>query len=504
MLGITNKEENIVSFYIIGHDYELEIKNVYRIFDFNSKIVIYNGKEIDFNISSLIITSEMIDSLEGLSCKTVLYNDKVQLSYAIIHENDIRIEKNDYGKLKKTIVLKSLYDTLSKYFNEKSEYGFLTGIRPNKILVSSMKNNISRNDTNLILKNTYEVSDEKIKLLNEIFDRQAKYLYDAENGKKQMYNLYIHIPFCPTKCNYCSFVSYSKYDQNILNEYVNNLIYEIEKTIELAIINDLELHTIYFGGGTPSVLSVKNIDDIFYVIGKYYNLKDIAEISFEAGRPDTLDEEKLNCLKRNHVNRISINPQSMNISTLSKMSRTHSIEDIVNTYNLAKKIGFNSVNMDLIIGLPEESPDDVLNSIKKVVELRPDNITVHSLSYKKGSSLLNNSKDLSKDTNMIKEMYNITRTICSESGYKPYYMYRQKNIKGNLDNIGYALDAKESIYNIVIIEEIETILACGAGAVSKILKSDGTLVRVQNYKGLKEYNENVCKNIDEKCRKMFN
>lgn len=494
---ITNKESIFINFYFIGHDYELEVKNVYKIFDLNSDIKIYYEYEIDFNKSNFIILSELINSSKGLACKTVLYINKLQFSSIIVYEDDIKIEKNDYKKLKKTLVKKSLYDTLSQYFNEKAEYGFLTGVRPNKILISAMKNNISRQDTNLILRNTYEVSVEKIRLLNEIFDRQAKYLL-----KKEKYNLYIHIPFCPTKCKYCSFVSFSKYNQNVLNDYVINLICEIEKTIKLAINNNLELNTIYFGGGTPSVLSIKNIDDIFNVIKKYYRLEDIAEISFEAGRPDTLNEEKLSCLKRNYVSRISINPQTMSNGILSKMSRSHSVEDIQSTFNLARKIGFDSINMDLIIGLPEESPEDVLNSIKKVVELKPDNITVHALSYKKGSFLLNNTEDLSKDTDIIKKMYDITKAICSENEYKPYYMYRQKNIKGNLENIGYTLESKESIYNIVIIEEVETILGCGAGAVSKILKDDGKHERVQNYKDLREYNKNVHKNIDEKCRKM--
>lgn len=492
-----NNDSANVNFYLVGHDYEFEIKNVYRIFDLNTEIKVHYDNEIDINKSNFVISSELIDSAEGFLCKTELYVNKLLFLKKTINENEIIIEKNDSKKLKKTLVKKALYNVLSQYFNVKSEYGFLTGIRPNKILISAIKNEISREHTNLILKNTYEVSDEKIKLLNEIYDIQAKYLF-----KKNKYNLYIHIPFCPSKCKYCSFVSFLKYDQNTLDQYVDNLIYEIEKTIELAIINNLELSTIYFGGGTPSVLSIKNIDDIFYAIKKYYRLEDIDEISFEAGRPDTINEEKLNCLKRNNVSRISINPQTMSNNTLSNMSRAHTAQDIEITYNLTRKIGFNSINMDLIIGLPGEVPEDVLNSIKKVVELKPDNITIHALSYKKGSFLLNNTKDLIKDTDIIKKMYDITKSICYENGYYPYYMYRQKNIKGNLENVGYALESKESIYNIVIIEEDQTILGCGAGAVSKILINDERHERVQNYKDLIEYNNNFHKNIDEKCRKM--
>lgn len=492
----------MINFYLSGHNYEFEIKNVFRIFDLNSEINICYDDKIDFNNLGLIVLSELIRFSDSLACKTSLYFNKIQISCVTIDEKDIKLEKDDNKKFKKTLVKKSLYGALSGYFNEKAEYGFLTGIRPNKILDTAIKNNISRENINLILKNTYEVSDDKVQLLNEIYNRQTEYICEEKNINN--YNLYIHVPFCPTRCIYCSFVSFSKYNQITLDEYVKKLTYEIEETIKLAISSNLKLNTVYFGGGTPSVLSIKNIDDIFNVIKKYYNLDDISEISFEAGRPDTIDEEKLECLKKNYVSRISINPQTMNEETLLKISRVHSVKDIEDTYYLARKIGFNSINMDLIIGLPEESPEDVLNSIKRVVSLKPDNITVHALSYKKGSELINKTKDLLRDTDTVEKMYEITRQTCIENGYNPYYMYRQKNIKGNLENIGYSLEGKESIYNIVIIEEVETILGCGAGAVSKILKGSGRHERVQNYKDLIEYNKNVQRNIDQKCEILTN
>ena len=486
----------MVSFYLVGHEYDFEIRNVFKIFDLNSEIKIYYNDKINFDCSELVIISEFIESLDSFACKTTLYSNKKEINHILVDKNDIKLEKNDEKKLRKTVVKKSLYNALTRYFNEKAEYGFLTGIRPNKILAMAIKNNMSREKANSILKNTYEVSDNKIELLNDIYDRQIKYMCEDNNANN--YNLYIHIPFCPSRCIYCSFVSFSNYNQSILDEYVKNLIYEIEETIQIAINNNLKLNTIYFGGGTPSVLSTKNINDIFMVIKKYYNLKDVNEITFEAGRPDTINEEKLKCLKDNHVGRISINPQTMNVKTLQKISRNHTVTDIENIYYLAKKIGFDSINMDLIIGLPEETPEDVLSSIKKVANLKPDNITVHALSYKRGSTLINNVKTLSKDTDTVEKMYQITKQVCAENGYKPYYMYRQKNIKGNLENVGYALEDKESIYNIVIIEEVETILACGAGAVSKILKGNNRHERVQNYKSLKDYNDNIKKSIVEK------
>ncbi len=486
----------MVSFYLVGHEYEFEIRNIFKIFDLNSEIKIYYDNNINFDCSNLIVLSEIIESLDNYSCKTTLYLNRKEINHITVSSKDIELEKNDEKKLRKTVVKKSLYNSFSIYFNEKAEYGFLTGIRPNKILAMALKNGMSREHANLILKKTYEVSDSKIELLNDIYDRQIKYMDEDENNGN--YNLYIHIPFCPSRCVYCSFVSFSNYDQSIIDEYVKNLTCEIEETIKIAINNRLKLNTIYFGGGTPSVLSTKNIDDIFMVIKKYYNLNDIKEITFEAGRPDTINEEMLKCLKDNFVGRISINPQTMNENTLKRISRNHTVADIEKIYYLAKNIGFDSINMDLIIGLPDETPEDVLNSVRKVIDLKPDNITVHALSYKKGSKLLNAVKTLSKDTDTVEKMYHITKEICAKNGYKPYYMYRQKNIKGNLENVGYALEGKESIYNIVIIEEVETILACGMGAVSKILKGNNRHERVQNYKDLREYNNNFKKNIEEK------
>lgn len=492
----------MVSFYLVGHKYDFEIKNVFKIFDLNSEIKISYDNNINFDCSELIVLSEFVESFNNFTCKTTLYKDKKEINHLIIDKNDIKLEKDDEKKLRKTVVKKSLYDVLAKYFDEKAEYGFLTGIRPNKILAMAIKNGMSREDANLILKNTYEVSESKIELLNDIYDRQIKYMIEEDNANN--YNLYIHIPFCPSRCIYCSFVSFSNYNQNILDEYVEKLTYEIDETIKLAISNNLRLNTIYFGGGTPSVLSTENIDDIFMVIKKYYDLKNVNEITFEAGRPDTIDEEKLKCLKYNSVNRISINPQTMNEKTLQNISRNHTVEDIENIYYLAKKVGFDSINMDLIIGLPNETADDILNSISRVVNLKPDNITIHALSYKKGSTLINNVKTLSKDTDTVEKMYQITKQVCTDNGYKPYYMYRQKNIKGNLENVGYALEDKESIYNIVIIEEVETILACGLGAVSKILMGNNRHERVQNYKDLREYNNNVQKSIKEKYNILTN
>lgn len=493
----------MINFYLIGYKFEYEVRNVYRIFDLNAPIkIIYknDNKNIfeDKSNSCINIVSELICKKDEYICITKLYKNSVNTITKEISSKNIILEKYDDKKLQKTVVKKSLYNIFKIYFNIESEYGFLTGIRPNKIVISAKENGFSDSQINEILDNTYEVSREKINLLLDIYNMQKKYINTDCNLSN--YNLYIGVPFCPTKCTYCSFVSYVKYDIDEVNNYVKNLLYDIEETIKIAIKNDLIINTIYFGGGTPSVLSCENINDIFKIIYKYYSYTEINEITFEAGRPDTIDINLLECLKNNHVNRISINPQSMNNKTLKNVGRNHTVDDIINIYHMARKFNFNSINMDLIIGLPDEDITMVEHSIKEIIKLKPENITVHALSYKRGAKLTKTSKTLDKDYNLLEKMYNITKKECLNNNYVPYYMYRQKNIKGNLENVGYCLKDKENIYNIVIIEEIETILACGVGAVSKILLGKNRHERVKNYKSLYDYNINVSKNINDKIK----
>jgi oxygen-independent coproporphyrinogen-3 oxidase len=375
---------------------------------------------------------------------------------------------------------------MKKYYKTEPEYGILAGVRPVKILFVAKDNGKSKEDVDSILENTYEVSADKIKLLWEVSKTEEKYINKEINIKN--YNLYIGIPFCPSKCSYCSFTSYIGYKNNQIEKYLETLLYEIEKTIQFALLKKLKLNSIYVGGGTPSVLNEEQINRLFDKIREYYDLSKINEITFEAGRPDTISEQKLLCLKKHFVNRISINPQTMKQETLKAIGREHSVNDIKDKYNLARKIGFNSINMDIILGLPYENEKDAERTIDELINLGPDNITVHSLSYKTGSVLRqDNDNQLLLEFRLLKEMHEVVERKCMVAGYTPYYLYRQKNIKGNLENVGYTLDNKESIYNIVIIEEIETILACGAGVSSKIFIDNNRHEPVYNFKGLEEY-----------------
>jgi len=488
------------SFYFVGHNYEYETRNELRIFDLNTEYEIKGENQIESNagLGLLSILENNVNEYVGYAR---LYFDNELLYESKISSKEIILEIENEKKLKKTLIVKSMHQVMKNYYKINPDYGILTGVRPVKILFVAKKSGKSHDEINSILLNTYEISLDKIKTLWKVFEKEDKYI--DNNINKNNYNLYIGIPFCPSKCSYCSFTSYIGCKDLQIDKYLETLMYEIEKTIEFALIKKLNLNSIYIGGGTPSILNENQIGKIFDILSKNYDLSKIKEITFEAGRPDTITREKLMCLKSYFVNRISINPQTMKQETIKKIGREHSIKDIKEKYYLARSIGFNSINMDIILGLPEEDEKDVENTIDEIMKLHPENITVHSLSYKTGSKLKQNSNlQLSKEYSLAKKMHDIVDSKCKDNGYKPYYLYRQKNIKGNLQNIGYTVCDKESIYNIVIIEEIETILACGAGVSSKIFIDDNRHEAVYNFKGIEEYSARI-NEILEKKKKLL-
>ena len=479
-------------FYFSGHDYEYEAGNALRVFDLNTD---YEIMYSSFEGRGLSLVSKL-DEGEIISAKAQLYDDNELLYQSYFKADDIILEKYGLKKLKKTLVIKTIHNVLKSYYKVEPEYGILTGVRVVKILLTAKRQNKSDEEINYILRNTYEIKEEKIKLLWNILKIEKKYIDENINNKN--YNLYIGIPFCPSKCSYCSFTSFVNCPGKKINSYLDTLIYEIEKTIEHAKKNELSLNTIYIGGGTPSILNEDQIGKIFDVIKNHYDLSIIKEITFEAGRPDTINKEKLICLKSNYVNRISINPQTMNDNTLLSVGRKHLSCDIVEKYLLAREIGFQTINMDVILGLPGEDEADVKNTIEILAGLNPENITVHSLAYKKHSELTRESVKLQKDYDLIKKMHDIIQEVCAKKGYKPYYMYRQKNIKGNSENIGYTRDGRECIYNMVMIEELETILGCGLGASSKIITGENKHETIRNFKSLEEYSNRIDEIINKK------
>ncbi|MCR5743762.1 MAG: coproporphyrinogen dehydrogenase HemZ [Lachnospiraceae bacterium] len=400
----------------------------------------------------------------------------------------------------KTAVKDALYILFSRLTGKTLPWGTLTGIRPTKIPMAMLENGAGDEEILRHMEDELLVSPEKSLLALDIARREKSLLekLDYDRG----YSLYIGIPFCPSRCLYCSFTAYPIsvfHDQ--VDSYLDCLEKELMFTAEF--FRDRKLNTVYVGGGTPTTLLPYQIDRLCDIVEKNFDLSDLLEFTIEAGRPDSLDEEKLSAIKRHRVDRISINPQTMKQETLDIIGRYHRVEDVVRVFKQARSMGFDNINMDLIMGLPDESIDDVRHTMEEIKKLGPDNLTVHSLAIKRSSRLnLEREKYASYAYENTSEQMELTARYAAEMGLKPYYLYRQKNMAGNFENVGYAADGKAGIYNILIMEEKQSIVACGAGATSKAVFKNGRIERAENVKDIKSYFERIDEMIDRK-RALF-
>ena len=323
---------------------------------------------------------------------------------------------------------------------------------------------------------------------------------DYKNG----YSLYIGIPFCPSTCAYCSFTSYPLgVWKNRVDEYLDALEKEIDYTAHK--FYHKKLNSIYIGGGTPTTLEPGQLDRLIHKIKCSFDLKDCVEFTIEAGRPDSITREKLEVIKKNGIQRISVNPQTMKQETLDIIGRRHTVEQTIESFKLAREVGIENINMDLILGLPDETINDVRNTMEVLKELDPDNITIHSLAIKRAARLTI-FKDRFKDMKMVntQDHMDLCAKYCKEMGLNPYYLYRQKGMAGNMENVGYAKKGKAGVYNILIMEEKQTIVACGAGASTKRVwqeqNEDGThrIERAENVKDVSAYISRIDEMIKRK------
>jgi oxygen-independent coproporphyrinogen-3 oxidase len=315
------------------------------------------------------------------------------------------------------------------------------------------------------------------------------------------YSLYIGIPFCPTTCLYCSFSSYPLgVWKKRVDDYLSALIREIKAVS--AYFQGRCPDTVYFGGGTPTTLEPAQLDRLLSALYECFDLSTIRELTVEAGRPDSVTKEKLMVLSKHHVDRISINPQTMKQETLDLIGRFHTVEQVEAAYHLARECGFTNINMDLIVGLPGESAEDVEHTMQKIKKLAPDSLTVHSLAVKRAAALkLWQKKNVSYQMTNTDEIINMTAAYAAQMGLEPYYLYRQKNMAGNFENVGYSITGKECLYNVLIMEEKQTIVALGAGASSKfVFPEENRIERVENVKDVKTYIERIDEMIEKKCR----
>ncbi len=400
--------------------------------------------------------------------------------------DEIYFINNNYSKNTiKNNIKKSIYEILTKLSNRRVPWGILTGIRPSKIVHNFLDMSYSEKRIKEILKKDYKIYDEKIDLIVDIVNNERKFIYPLDKDK---YSIYISIPFCPTTCLYCSFPSLNikRYNAEVEN-YIELLLKEIEEVSKYIDIN--KISTVYIGGGTPTSINKKYLEMIINKIYKIFPRDNIKEFTIEAGRPDTITEDKLRLFSEYDIDRISINPQTMNDSTLKLIGRNHLTADIERVYYKARELGNYIINMDMIVGLPSEGMEEIKYSMEKILKLNPDNLTVHTLSVKKGSRFKDSMEKYTiEDENIIENMLDITREYAKSMDMSPYYLYRQKQSMGNFENIGYGKKDLECIYNILMMEERETIYAFGMGAVSKIFNPDNMKIkRIPNVKSLEEY-----------------
>ncbi len=389
------------------------------------------------------------------------------------------------------------YEVLCEITGKTLPWGNLTGIRPTKLAYAMLTEGMSPEEIIEKLQKTHRVSREKALLSIDIAQRERELLSGIhyEGG----YSLYIGIPFCPTTCLYCSFTSYAiGAFRKVVDTYVDCLIREMEYVAKRY--QHKILDTVYIGGGTPTTLEAPQLDRLLTKLKELFDFSQVKEFTVEAGRADSITRDKLEVLKKHGVGRISVNPQTMKQETLDIIGRKASVEQVLQAYALAREVGFDNINMDLILGLPGEMEEDVQNTIDRVKELNPDSLTVHSLAIKRASKLSQWIKEHGVSTlNNTDTTMEIAARGAKDLGMEPYYLYRQKNMSGNFENVGYAKPGKYGIYNILIMEEKQTIIALGAGSISKLVMPDGRIERSDSIKDVTLYIEKIEEMLERKA-----
>jgi len=454
--------------------------------------------------------------LESGSCFCIMQEDIVTTQREMQGVHGVNQTTLILDKQSKQELNRQMYRWLQTETKRTLAWGILTGIRPTKIVCNAMKEGKSEEEIRKYLREFYYVSEEKIDLCMQVANKERALLEslnqedtvqkthneECDMQEKQNcernYSLYVGIPFCPTTCNYCSFTSYPIQEwKSRTGEYLQALCKEITFVAEKMKMKKLQ--TIYIGGGTPTTLTAEELEYLLLHIEKTFSkecLKEyLKEYTVEAGRADSITEMKLHVLKKYHVSRISINPQTMKQDTLDAIGRKHTVEDVVNTFHLARKMGFDNINMDLIAGLADESIVDMEETLRQVQDLKPDSLTIHALAVKRASRMNIENTQIGHIARELESMILAGEKSAKKMKMEPYYLYRQKNIAGSFENVGYAKVDKAGIYNILIMEEIQSIIAVGAGATTKVVLQqpisyggrDTNIVRIENVKDVNEY-----------------
>ena len=459
-----------------GHTYKYECEKVIRIF-FPAERVLEGSRSQEEN-RYVVCTVNEGDSEVFYGCEAFIDGKREEYSFSYPKADD------DSDSLRERLLAKAMLRVLSAITGIVPPWGILTGIRPSKLMRKYISES-GEKEARRIFTDFFRANEEKTELAMKVALLENKVV---EESDKRSYSLYVSIPFCPTRCSYCSFVSHSvESAKKLIPDYVRALCEEIRKTAEIADDAMLKPVTVYIGGGTPTSLDAIYLKEITDTINECFDMKRVKEFTVEAGRPDTIDEEKLVLLKNAGVTRISINPQTFSDSVLRAIGRCHTASDVVDKFLLARRLGFDNINMDFIAGLPTDTYESFCESIDKAIALSPENITVHTLSVKR-SSRMNQQGDEYCDSSVTEKMVEYASRALSENGYLPYYMYRQSKTSANLENVGWCKPSYPCLYNIYMMEEIHTVLATGASAVTKLtLPGNDNLQRIFNFKYPYEY-----------------
>ncbi len=459
-----------MNLYVKNHNFHFELENLTRLFFPNEKITVIR----DFSEPQPpYIYTEVSDKIT------------ISVNIGSFNKSETAVKKltDDDNEL---VSAQLLYKLLCDFTGLTQPWGILTGVRPVKLLRKLAEESNEEQAVKKFL-NDFFVSNEKIALSRETEHNERKIL---ELSRPESFSLYVGIPFCPSRCSYCSFVMASiERAEKLIKPYTKLLCEEIKRTAEIANKLGLRLETVYFGGGTPTTLSAEQLDTVLRTVNKSFDMSTCREFTVEAGRPDTIDSAKLFALKENKVDRISINPQTTNDEVLKTIGRKHTAQQFFEAFELARKCGFDNINTDLIAGLPTDTPESFKNSLDSIVRLNAECITVHTLCMKRASRLTTEGVTLDlKQARDAREMLAYTQNILGQNGYIPYYMYRQSRMVGNLENVGWSKKDFESLYNVYVMDETHTILACGSGGVTKLKRNNPDyLERIFNFKYPYEY-----------------
>ncbi|KZB92121.1 coproporphyrinogen III oxidase [Bacillus sp. VT 712] len=464
-----------------------------------SDVSFTSNQEEDLQITFTLTVNEQISAHIALKARD---HDKVYKE-ELSKPNLVGLSEKEQFKQVKNVVLRVFLSVLQEYTNIVQKWGVLTGIRPTKLLHMKLQAGKTKEEAHQELKEQYLITDDKIQLMQDIVDRQLAAVPDLHELSGEV-SIYIGIPFCPTKCAYCTFPAYAiNGRQGSVNSFLGGLHYEMREIGKWLKENNIKITTVYYGGGTPTSITAEEMDMLYEEMYESFpDVKNIREITVEAGRPDTITADKLKVLQKWNIDRISVNPQSYTQETLKAIGRHHTVEETIEKFHLSREMNMNNINMDLIIGLPNEGVTEFSHTLKESQKLLPESLTVHTLSFKRASEMTQNKRKYKvADRYEISQMMDMATEWTKENGYKPYYLYRQKNILGNLENVGYAFPGQESIYNIMIMEEKQTIIGLGCGASSKFVHpKTGVITRFANPKDPKSYNDGFKHYTEEKIK----